>query len=87
MSGSVMDVMDDICAWLKANNIAPRDVPLTAVPKVADGQIKTRVYLRRDGKAYLDARGDVATGSIEVPLLVEPPAVLGPWLRGELRAP
>jgi hypothetical protein len=87
MSGSVMKVMDEICAWLKANNITPADVPITAVPKVEGGRIKTRVHLRRNGRFYLDSRGDVATGRVDVPLLVEAPAVLGPWLRGELDAP
>lgn len=75
-------VMDDICAWLRANGIEPRTVPEAAVPTIADGLITCDVFLiNANGNKYLDeVSGRAAMGTITVPLVVEPPVVLAEWL-------
>lgn len=83
----LFEIMGDICDWLNANGIPALRVPFTAVPKIANGQITVPVHLLRNGARYLDARGDVATGSMSVPLRVEPPASLADWLAGKVPAP
>ncbi len=83
----LMKIMKNICDWLDANGIPHARVPLHVVPKVADGQITVTVTLLRSGRLYLDGKGDVATGSMSVPLRVEPPAVLADWLAGKVPAP
>ncbi|WP_405960806.1 hypothetical protein OG235_27975 [Streptomyces sp. NBC_00024] len=69
----------ELCDWLTANHIEPRDVPVRgdlAVDTV-DGQrvIRYEAMLHSaDGRLMLDDRGeDVAIERRTVPLLVEPP--------------
>lgn len=83
----LMRIMKDICDWLDANGIPHARVPLHVVPKIANGQITTPVHLVRAGRPYLDGKGDIAMGSMSVPLRVEPPAVLADWLAGKVPAP
>lgn len=83
----LMKIMKEICGWLNANGIPADRVPLGAVPKIADGHITTPVHLLRDGRRHLDGEGDVATGSMSVPLKVQPPASLERWLAGKVPAP
>ena len=83
---TVLGLMPDICAWLDANNIPHQDVPVDEVPRIADGRITVRVQKRNaKGRKYLDAVLDqVASEVVTVPLLVEPPDVLKPWLAGQV---
>lgn len=76
-------VMDDICQWLRANDVTPGHVPIWAVPRISDGRMTMPVYLMRDGKKYIGDDGEIAFGSIDVPLLEEPPTVLSQWLASE----
>lgn len=71
--------MDTIMEWLRANDIEPTDVPVWHVPKISDGQITCRVYLRRDGRKYL-VDGEPAMDTVVVPLKEAPPEVLSQWL-------
>jgi len=81
-SDIAIGVMGEICEWLRANDVEPSIVPLWAVPKLAGGRLATPVHLLRDGKKYV-VDGEVAMGSIDVPLKVEPPASLAEWLASE----
>lgn len=83
---TVLALMPDICAWLDANNIPSADVPVDEVPRIAAGKITVRVHKRNaEGHKYLDlALDQVASEVIAVPLLVEPPDVLKPWLAGQV---
>lgn len=83
-AGHVYAIMDDICAWLTANGITPGGVPISEVPTIAAGQITIAVMLRRDGRVYIDADERIATATVTVPMVVEPPAVLEPWIAGRL---
>jgi hypothetical protein len=83
MGLTVFEIMDEICDWLRANDIEPRDVPIEAVPDLSvEGRITCPVYLRRDGKLYVDGSGEAARGSVTVSLKVKPPAALYGWLAG-----
>lgn len=74
-------------AWLKANDIDPRDVPVGAVPTVVsrDGValIIIMVYLRDEtGRKYWDGGTDgVAMKIREWPLKVAAPPELDGWVR------
>ncbi|CQR59247.1 hypothetical protein [Streptomyces leeuwenhoekii] len=71
---------EELCAWLTANNIRPKDVPLDADLYLAphpDGTVHIHYeafHLTADGHRHLDERGEKA--AIErrsTPLLVDPP--------------
>lgn len=82
----VLEIMDEVMGWLRANGIEPTDVPITAVPTVRNGRIICPVYLRRNGKFYLDG-DDPARGRVDVPLLVEATSgTLKAWLAGKVPA-
>jgi hypothetical protein len=75
-------LLDEICAWLRANDIDPDVVPESAVPTITGDQIVCDVYLVNiHGRKYLDElTNEPAMGIVAVPLKQPPPAVLGPWL-------
>jgi hypothetical protein len=78
-------IRPEICDWLRANGIAPADVPVSAVPQIADGQITTPIYLRNEkGWKYLDANREAAIEARTYPLVAEPPPALLAWLRREV---
>ena len=81
-----MAIQHKIMDWLRANGINPSDVPLVAVPLLADGQIHCPVYLRRNGSRYLDEKRNVAMGSVDVPLRVQPTGVVADWLADRVPA-
>lgn len=84
MSRIPFEIMDDITAWLRANDIEPTRVPIHEVPWVRNGKVTTRVFLHRNGRPYLIPNTDrIAEETITVPLKVEPPAVLAAWLAGK----
>lgn len=63
-----------IYAWLEANKIDPRQVPIDATIIVRNGNITIDVYRRRtDGQtgAYVDAVGQIPRDKITVPLIAE----------------
>lgn len=75
----------DIMAWLRANGIEPTDVPLGAVPHIADGMIVCVVCLRNEhGHHYITGTGAMASTTVTVPLKVKPPAALADWLAGRV---
>lgn len=84
----MLAIMPQICKWLDANDIPHADVPVTEVPKIANGKITVRVNRRHNGRFYLDSGTDRLASQVRTfTLKVEPPAVLLPWLRGEVPAP
>jgi hypothetical protein len=83
-SALVNPIMDDICAWLRANHVEPSIVPTWAVPKLEGGRLTCTVFALRDGKKYLlEDRETIALDFLDVPLTQEPPAVLAEWLASE----
>lgn len=77
-----------ICDWLRANDIAPEDVPLDAAITLDRRNMTIDVLLRRHGpkgiRHYIDpATGAPARGTITVPIQCRPPvlASLGPARR------
>lgn len=85
-----MKTQHKIMDWLRANNITPSDVPITAVPELRNGRIICPVYLRRDGAMYLVNPGAAAArpamGEVDVPLLVEATdGIVREWLAGRVR--
>lgn len=81
MTGTLMKLMPKICAWLDANGIRSADVPITEVPKIADGKITVRLYRRP--RSVVDDR--VVDEVRTVPLAVQPPPELRPWLAGRVK--
>lgn len=67
-----MKIQRKIISWLGANGITASDVPIAAVPTLRNGRINCPVYLRRNGSRYVRENGDMAMGTVDVPLLVEP---------------
>ena len=67
-----MKIQRKIIDWLGANGITASDVPLGAVPTLRNGRINCPVYLRRNGSHYVSDNGEMAKGTVDVPLLVEP---------------
>lgn len=67
--------MDAICAWLKANDITPGDVPLDAKVVIEGGRLTVDVHLRNaNGRKYVDPKtGEVASGTRTVQLKQPPP--------------
>jgi hypothetical protein len=68
-----------LCAWLTANGIDPKAVPMDADMTITEGTagrfLRCEVFDRgRDGRIKVDERGeDAARLVINVPLKVEPP--------------
>jgi hypothetical protein len=81
-SRTLMDEMDAICGWLRDNGIVPEDVPVDARVTLDEGTMTIDVYLKRDGHLVIED-GEVARGTITVPLVRRPPvlASLGPARR------
>jgi hypothetical protein len=81
MNELAVPILDDICAWLRANDVEPGIVPVWAVPRVDADRLTCTVYALRGGKKYLLEDGEtVALDFLDVPLKQEPPARLADWL-------
>jgi hypothetical protein len=75
-----------LCDWLAANGIEPRDVPVDGdllIVDTDDGRaIRCETFVRIDGKLTLDDRGSNTAREIRtVPLAVEPPAWWTPFVK------
>lgn len=85
MRNPLVRIMPQICAWLDANDIPHGDVPVEEIPTITDGKITVRVFKRTiTGNLQAGADGKPASEVVTVPLLVEPPDVLKPWLEGQV---
>jgi hypothetical protein len=80
---SVYDLMPDITEWLNANGIRAMDVPVGEVAQLHDGQITVWTF-DRPRRIVSDAEGPART-LVTVPMVVAPPDVIQPWLRGQCR--
>lgn len=71
-----------ICRWMTANGIDYRSVPLNSHCRILSGRkIYYEVYLRRDGKLYVDpVTGDAVRGPAVALLKVHPDCVVSSWV-------
>lgn len=74
---------NELCDWVRANDLDPADIPDGSTITVADGQITTTVFVRNaDGKLQVDPLDphSVIKHTITVPLKVEPNAAAREYL-------
>lgn len=76
------DFRREICDWLQANGISPRETPAEPHASIANGQITILHKVQRNGCDVINpTRDGVVTETITMPLLVEPSPDVAEWLR------
>lgn len=72
--------MAKLCAWIAANGIRPKDVPVDARVRIEGDTIVCPVYRCNDQGRHFIENGDVARGVVRVPLAAEPGETVARWL-------
>lgn len=74
-------IRQKICTWLRANQIDPDQVPITARPRVRDGQITIAMVDRQALAANLTQGSEVPTAEATMLMLTAPTGVVAKWCR------